>query len=469
MTQRVTKGFIIAIVLAAIVGSLIFLLGVKKDPKNLIVITVDTLRADRLGVYGCPRNTSPELDRRAANAILFERALIQWPKTVPSMVSMFSSTYPHTNGVLFGSRGQWVEDRLTMFPEIMKEHGYKTYGVVSNAVLASETNFSQGFDVYRETWMDTSRGKQHSQADHVTDLALQILKNVPREKFMLWIHYVDPHYQYLPPAPYNRMFVGDKFYNKNRVLRKNPEDNNYHGGVAGRVFALDQTLEWDYFIAQYDAEIRFLDDQLKRLFAEFDRKKLWDSSIVVLTSDHGENLGENQYFFEHGWFPYTASSHVPLLVWHPREKPKRISNSTALLDLIPSLFKALKIPQSDKFEGKPWDFNNPRPVYIESGEGGLNRLNYIRSLWSWPYHLVYVPSETYQRMMQNVPFELYNVEKDWYETKNLILEDPEAAKNLEKQLLHWIHSAPNYVPINRKTPDYDPEAIEQMEALGYLQ
>ncbi len=140
-----------------------------------------------------------------------------------------------------------------------------------------------------------------------------------------------------------------------------------------------------------------------------------------------------------------------------------------MLDLIPSLFKALELPQSDKFEGKSWDFNHPRPVYTESGEGRLSRSNYIRSLWSWPYHLVYVPSEIYQAMMQKVPFELYNVEKDWHETKNIISENPELAKKFEKELLHWIHSSPNYVPVDRKTPDYDPQPIEQMEALGYLQ
>ena len=468
MKQTLVK-VLLAVLSIGIACALVWLAREKRQPKNLIVITIDTLRADRLSNYGGPRKTSPELDRRAANATVFERALVQWPKTVPSMVSMFSSTYPHTNGVLFGSRGQWVEDKLVMFPEILKEYGYKTYGVVSNAVLASETNFSQGFDVYQETWMDTSRGKQHSRADHVTDLALEILKDVPAEKFMLWIHYVDPHYQYRPPAPYDKMFVGDAHYKKDRQLRKNAEDNNYYGGVAGRVFALDQTLEWDYYIAQYDAEIRFLDDQLKRLFAEFDRKDLWENSIIAFTADHGESLGENQYFFEHGWFPYTASSHVPLIIWDPREDPRRISTSVALLDLIPSLFKSLKIPTHEKFEGASWNFAQPRPVYVESGEGGLNRFNYIRSLWSWPYHLVYVPSENYQRMMQKVPFELYNVEQDWYETKNIIAENPDIAKKLEKQLLNWIKSAPNYEPVNRKTPDYDPEAIEQMEALGYIQ
>jgi hypothetical protein len=117
---------ILALILLAVLGIGLCLRDNKRNPKNLRLMTVDTLRADRLSLYGCPRNTSPELDKRATNAMVFDHALCQWPKTVPSMVSIFSSTYPHTNGILFGSRGQWVEDRILMFPEIMKEHGYKT-------------------------------------------------------------------------------------------------------------------------------------------------------------------------------------------------------------------------------------------------------------------------------------------------------------------------------------------------------
>lgn len=441
-----------------------------RDPQNLIVITIDTLRADHLGVYGYKRDTSPELDRRARNAVVFDRALVQWPKTVPSMVSMFSSTYPHTNGVLFGSRGQYVEDRLVMLPEVMKENGFSTYGVVSNAVLADETNFSQGFDTYKETWLDTSRGKEHSRADHVTDLALEALDQLKgSKKFFLWLHYVDPHYQYKPPAPFDRMFVGDRFYNKARILKQNAEDNNYYDGVAARAYALDQSVEWDYYVAQYDAEIRFLDHHLQRLFSKFDSLGLWRNSLIVFTADHGESLGENHYFFEHGWFPYTSCSNVPLIVWNPRESARRIPSSTAMIDLVPSLLRRMKIPIHPSFEGKPWDFQNPRPVHIDAGEGGLNRFNYTRSLWIWPYHLVYVPSERYQAMMQKSVLELYNVEKDWAETTNLAAAEPERTRDMEKMLLHWIQSAPNYNPPNKKTPDYDPEAIEQMEALGYVQ
>lgn len=463
------KKLLVLVFVLAVAGAGVYIYY-PRDPQNLILITVDTLRADHLGLYGYPRETSPVLDARARNAMVFDHALAQWPKTVPSMVSMFSSTYPHTNGILFGSRGQYVEDRLVMLTEVLKRNGFSTYGVVSNAVLADATNFSQGFDTYRETWLDTSRGKEHSRADHVTDFALEALDALKgSKKFFLWLHYVDPHYQYHPPAPFDRMFVGDRFYRKDRILKQNAEDINYYDGVAGRVYALDHSLEWDYYIAQYDAEIRFLDTHLKRLFDKLDDLKLWKNSVIVLTADHGESLGENHYFFEHGWFPYTSCSNVPLIVWTPTEKGHRIKTSTALIDLAPSLLRSLKVPTDASFEGKPWDFDTPRPVHIDAGEGGLNRFNYTRSLWIWPYHLVYVPSETYQRMMQHQVLELYNVEKDWTETKNLAAAEPERTREMEKMLLHWISTAPNYTPPDKKTPDYDPEAIEQMEALGYVQ
>lgn len=441
----------------------------RDNPVNVLVITVDTLRADHLNAYDYPRNTSPELAMRAASGILYEKAFVQWPKTVPSMVSIFSSTYPHTNGILFGSRGRYIPDDLLLMPEIFRKHGYSTWGVVSNAVLAAATNFSQGFQTYQETWMDVKRGKKHSQADHVTDLAVGALDSLKDQRFFLWLHYVDPHYQYSPPPPFDRMFVGDRFYKPRRILKKNPEDNNYYDGLAARIWQMDEKQERDYYIAQYDAEIRFLDWHLARLFRTLDRLKLWENSIVVLTADHGESLGENHYYFEHGWFPYTSCSHVPLIVWDPRQAPGRVSESVALIDLAPSLLKGMKLPRADAFEGVPFEERKKKPVYIDSGEGRLTRANYIRSVWSWPYHLVYVPSPDYQRMMQNSLFELYNVENDWYETRNLMAREPEIANKLKDELLKWVKSSSTIPQPVQKTPEYDPEAIEQMEALGYVQ
>lgn len=461
----VKKLLILVLILAA--AGLAYYIYRPRDPQNLILITVDTLRADHLNTYGYQRNTAPELAARAANAVVFEHVFAQWPKTVPSMVSMFTSTYAHTNGIMFGSRGQRVPESLTTLTEVLRDHGFVTHGITSNAVLAAATSFSQGFSQYDQTWLDLSRGREHSRADHVTDLALRALNRLKDKKYFLWIHYVDPHYQYRPPAPYDRMFVGDRFYNKERILKVNAEDTNYYDGIAKRAWDLDQSNEWDFYIAQYDAEIRFLDDQLKRLFSEFDKQRVWKNSVVVLTADHGESLGENHYFFEHGWFPYTACSNVPLMVWSPREEPRRIPQTTALLDLAPSLLRMFKIPLPSSFEGKPWD-GQPRSVYVEAGEGGLNRTNYIRSMIVWPYHLVYVPSPTYQNMMQKTPIEMYNLEKDWPENQNLAAQMPDKSKEFERQLFRWIASAPNYVPPKGKSPDYDPQAIEQMESLGYL-
>lgn len=465
---RTLKKIAILVVVLVVAGSVFYWFSRPRDPRNLILITIDTLRADHLNTYGYKRDTSPEIAARSAKAVVFEHAFAQWPKTVPSMESMFTSTYAHTSGIMFGSRGQRVPEDLTTLTEVLRDHGFTTHGITSNAVLASETNFSQGFAQYDETWMDRSRGAAHSRADHVTDFALRALNQLKDKKFFLWVHYVDPHYQYRPPAPYDRMFVGDRFYNKSRTLKVNAEDTNYYDGIAKRAWDLDHSEEWDFYIAQYDAEIRFLDDQLKRLFSEFDKQGIWKNSVVVFTADHGESLGENHYFFEHGWFPYTSCSNVPLMVWSPMEAPRRIPQTTAILDLAPSLLRIFKLPIPASFEGRPWD-GQPRAVYVEAGEGGLNRTNFTRSMIVWPYHLVYVPSPTYQNMMKKEPIELYNLEKDWAEDQNLAATMPDKSKDLERQLFKWIATAPNYTPPKGKSPDYDPQAIEQMESLGYLQ
>jgi hypothetical protein len=129
----------------------------------------------------------------------------------------------------------------------------------------------------------------------------------------------------------------------------------------------------------------------------------------------------------------------------------------------------MKLPKQESFEGSILAQENRSPVYIDSGEGRLTRFNYIRSLWSWPYHLVYVPSQEYQKMMQHTLFELYNVEHDPYETRNLVNRQPEKTEELKKQLLRWVKNTGNVPPASQKTPDYDPEAIKQMKALGYIQ
>ena len=138
--------------------------GGDRAPRHLLLITVDTLRADHLGLYGYPRPTSPVIDELGRHGVVFENAIVQWPVTTPSMVSMFSGTYPHENGVVVVAQSQHVPDELEMFPEVLRARGFRTAAVISNGALGRESNFSQGFDVYRElkawTWSSQAVGRK---------------------------------------------------------------------------------------------------------------------------------------------------------------------------------------------------------------------------------------------------------------------------------------------------------------------
>ena len=211
-------------------------LSVPERPTNLIVISIDTLRADHMSLHGYHRPTTPRIDAFAEAAVTFDHARAPWPKTVPSMVSMFTGRPPHATGVMFGSRNQYIDDEELLLAEIAKQNGLQTAAVVSNGVLGAASNFGQGFDTYAETYKLTD-GPQGFIADTVTSAAERWLEARQADQpFFLWVHYVDPHTIYVPPEEYAAAFLKDDFYDAT-LLRLNEDDNNFDSGVAGKVLA----------------------------------------------------------------------------------------------------------------------------------------------------------------------------------------------------------------------------------------
>ena len=237
-----------------------------EPPVNLIVISVDTLRADHMSLHGYPRPTTPRIDAFAETAVTFDHARAPWPKTVPSMLSMFTSRPPHVTGVMFGSRDQYIADEELLLAEIAKQQGLRTAGVVSNAVLGGATNFGQGFDTYVESYK-LIRGPLGGRGDTVTGMAEQWLAaRQPNQPFFLWVHYVDPHATYVPPEEYAAPFLEDKFYDAT-PLRLNEDDQNYDSGVAGRYWRRNGSQrEHGWYIANYDGEIAYTDAMVGRLW-----------------------------------------------------------------------------------------------------------------------------------------------------------------------------------------------------------
>ena len=292
-----------------------------------------------MSLYGYERKTTPNLEAFAKRGVTFDRARAQWPKTVPSMVSMFTGRLPHVTGVMFGSRNQYIKDDELLLAEVAKQNGLNTGAVVSNAVLGAATNFGQGFDTYTETYT-ILRGDVGHRADTVTSSAERWLRGqTSDEPFLLWVHYVDPHATYQPPAEYADPYLKDEYYDSS-PLRLNRSNENHHGGIPGNFWRSNGgQSELGWYVAHYDGEIAYTDAQIGLLLDTVEELGFMSDSLIVFTADHGEALGEHDFYLEHGLHPYNATSWVPLVVYWPGvpEPGLRVAYPVALVNLLPTV------------------------------------------------------------------------------------------------------------------------------------
>lgn len=436
---------------------------------NVLLITIDALRADHLGVYGYPRPTSPNIDRLAGQSVTFRRAVSQWPLTSPSFAALMSGTYGHTNG-LMRTTAQRMPDRPLMLAELLKAGGYSTWAAVGNVNLARVFNFDQGFDTYQELW----RADDARKTARTTDVGLDLLKRASAEKpFFLWLHFFDPHARYVPPEPFDQMFVGDRYFDGSWRVSLYKGDETDLGGISTKV-SLGREDRVAYYVAQYDAEIRYVDEQVGFLLKTLEERGLAGNTLVVLTADHGESLGDHNYFFEHGRFPYDDCVHVPLIVRAPGEpRPgETVRSPVQSIDIVPTILDLAGLPADPQAEGKSlrpllrgehptgdrWDY-----AFTESGF----TLDYQRSITSERYKLVYVPDAGDRRIMTGRELELYDLQADPRETRNLIDERPEVAALLKRQLWRWMANGGPAAPPPAEVR-VEGQAEEQLRSLGYI-
>ena len=317
----------------------------RPAPVSLLLVTIDTLRADHLGCYGYPQPTSPRIDRLAAEGTLFERAHTSLPRTTQSVASILTGRYPQSHG----ARGLFSKLSATnrTLAEILKDSGYSTAAVTSNMFLRAGQGFAQGFDLYdnpRHRWEGDS-------ATEITSRALQWLDSrPPREPFFLWVHYLDPHWTYLPGPPFDRAFDPD-FSGKFAVY-----DDLATGQLTKGQIIFENTLEprlVEHLVALYDGEIAQVDAALAPLLDRVESRP--DATLVVLTSDHGESLGEHDYFFAHGEFLYQQGLHIPLIFRQPGTVPAglRVDALALNIDIAPTILALLGVAGLQSVDGRP--------------------------------------------------------------------------------------------------------------------
>ncbi len=440
--------------------------------RNVVLVTIDTLRADHLGCYGYERDTSPNTDAFARRSFLFTDPIVQWPKTSPSFSSILTSLYCGQTGVT-GTR-QKLPRGMTTTAELLMNAGYTTAAVLGNGNLAREYNFDQGFDVFIEAWRDEEVEKERRcDARHITDHAMRLLPDLGRTGgFFLWLHYVDPHAKYTPPEPFHEMFVNDAYYGE-QAITLNQGFNEDIGGAPGRSI-LEGQDNLHYYVAQYDAEIRYCDSELSKVFLYLAENGLLENTMVIISSDHGESLGDHNYYFEHGKFTYDSCLRVPLIVYVPGEEPAVISTPVALLDVHPTILDFAGLDENDP----PMEGTSLLEL-IRREEGNGNGLVYSQSgspndpVWSVRdnrWKLIYAQSPRYRNVMTGSLYEFYDLWSDPAETVNIYdLEHPRVPELVE-ELHRWIETQPVREGSYGTTFDVTDELTrENLKALGYIE
>ena len=412
---------------------------VRTARPNVILVTIDTVRADHVGCYGAKGAETPTLDSLGHDGIVFERAISQVPLTWPSHTVILTGTYPFQNGVQ-DFTGTPLEPRFRSVAQAFKDHGYRTGAVVSSFVLDRSWGLARGFDFYDdafspEQFKNRDLGLVERPAGESVTRALTWLQKSPQRPFFFWLHLYDPHSPYSAPEPYRSRF------------RDRP----------------------------YDGEIAYADHELGRLISWLKRSQLYDNALIVMLSDHGESLGEHGEH-EHGFFVYNSTVHIPFIVKPPaqsRVRPRRVSTPVETTSVAPLLLRMAGVndgamekqlaPEGQLREAPHaaanWideEFSRDTPAYSETfypfSSFGWNPLHAVETS---RYHFIDAPTP-----------ELYDLASDPGETRNIAAQQSATIAVLKGKLQEVLRADPYQAQATGST--VAPDAAEKLRALGYV-
>ena len=397
-----------------------------KNIRNVLLISIDTCRADHLSCYGYESQTTPNIDAVAAEGTLFENVIAPIPETLPSHSSMLTGTIPPYHGVHANISGYLADESNITLPEILKDAGFTTGAIISAAVLNSQFGIAQGFDDYYERFENPAKGElgQQSSGSKTTAEALNWLERNKDKRFFFFLHYFDPHAPYAPPEPFASRFGADL----------------------------------------YAGEIAYTDHCIGRVLAKLKELGLYDSTLIVITSDHGEMLGEHGES-THMYFIYQGAIRVPLIFKLPgQNKAVRIKSIAGLIDIVPSVCRLLDIKTPKNIQGVDLFARSK-----DNNTSGQDRYIYCQSLMPTKYKansLLGIVNSRY-KYIQTTRAELYDLVEDPLEFHNLATEQHQRARIMKDKLAQVLEQTVRKVSGGNKLK-MDPEAHKQLEALGYV-
>ncbi len=462
-------GFFCLFLLLIVNGVVAFYSRDTVHPRpDVVLIVIDALRPDHMSSYGYAKNTTPAIDRLAREATLFKQAVVVFPRTTPSAVSIMTGLYPHTHGTrsLYVTGDMYETPGNNNLAEILLNENYRTAAFLDQRLLHPNSGLQQGFMTYRNLENDAE----------VTRQAVSWLergKDDPRPFFLL-LWYLAPHWPYNPLQKDLDLFSADPAYDLSLLFLRGKDPNQ-------RCFSrLYTPEEMGLLISAYDAEIRQSDTAVGGILNYLRGKGLYQDTLIIVTADHGESLGEHDYYFDHGEYYYDTDALVPLIIKRPEQTGGVVvSYQVRSIDIFPTLLGVLGIraPSEgvDLFSygaGKPGgadgliafgenDYsmfpNNPKR-YLKGIAGKWRMVRTGR----WKLILIPHPGE-------NI-FEFYDLADDPAETNNLINDPAYRARieELKKKLFGWIKEGDLRNTDAPQREEIAPSARKRLQSLGYL-
>jgi arylsulfatase A-like enzyme len=386
----------------------------------VLIITLDTTRADKFGVYGNSRGLTPSIDALASRCTLFERCYAPVPQTFSSHLSVFSGWDPDHHGVRKNLE-TFVAPQVPLLAEAFERRGYATGAFVSSMVLLGRFGLNRGFETYDSDFFDP----QHPQISErpAVETCARALEWILTQKkpWFCWVHLYDPHYPYTPPPPYSSRFKSQP----------------------------------------YDGEVAYMDGALGGLFSRLQKAGCIEHTLIIICGDHGESLGEHGED-THMVFLYDATTRVPFLVHLPGQTDaRRVKETVGLVDIAPTIRDICGLdpaPACDGvslrplLDGQPWP---ERPVYIES----------LEPLYSFGWAPLYARVEGHYKFILAPRPELYDVAHDPKELHNLYSIEAERAKRMKEALQARLKAAQ---PIQGEKVRLNSEEMKSLQSLGYI-
>jgi len=418
---------------------------------NIILITVDALRADHMGAYGYPFNTSPNMDALAEKSVLFEFPYCTIPKTSASVASLLTGLHPFQH-MTNPNRSKLLEQHITL-TEALKMRGYFNWAVVDNGNLSKRFNFNQGFDQYNQVW-DHVEEKEES-TPFITETVLDFLERDQREPFFMWAHYIETHSPYIPPEE----FIEER--PKGRIIKELE-----HRIIAGERPYIDQGMDEGYLLSLYDGAVKYIDHEIGTIIDLIFDKGLHENSIIIISSDHGEELGEYNYFYNHGALTFNSSTRVPLIFFAPHEEARRIRYPVSLMDVYPTLLDLAGLDLPYDIQGiNLFKYDKDRKIMIWGRTKGYESFSVVYR----NFHYVHLSDQNSRKLNLEKKY-FFDIFQDPYEQDSILSLHTKLAESLDAayrtKLDEFFRNMKGRA--NEEETGLSEKEIKNLKTLGYI-